>query len=309
MSYRVALLAVGILLAGAVAPAIVQAFGGGSEGYRYMSFFVAGLLLLGMVGAVVGTRRTSTTVTAAAGHSLIAQLRVSRENRPFLVLFAAFILQALATGIMLAAVQYFASYVLHRQGASSILFICLVGPAILVMPLWSRVSRRSGKRTGFITASTVFILGAASLLVSGAVPAVLVYVQVGVIGVGYAGMQMFPLSMLPDTIAADTARTGVARAGVFTGLWTAGETAGLALGPGILGLILGLTGFVSSAEGHIVAQPSSAIAGVLVGFSVVPAVVVAISLLFVRRYDLSAARLKEVLSTPAPHGILEEALR
>jgi hypothetical protein len=31
--------------------------------------------------------------------------------------------------------------------------------------------------------------------------------------------------------------------------------------------------------------------------------------LFVRRYDLSAARLKEVLSTPATHGILEEALR
>src|SRR5579872_6888189 len=37
MSYRVALLAVGILLAGAVAPAIVQAAGGGRDGYRLMS--------------------------------------------------------------------------------------------------------------------------------------------------------------------------------------------------------------------------------------------------------------------------------
>lgn len=309
MSYRVALLAVGILLAGAVAPAIVQAAGGGRAGYRYMSLFVAGLLLVGMVGAVIGTRHTRRVAQARSEHSLIAQLRISRQNRPFLVLFATFVLQALATGTMLAAVQYFATYVLHRQGASSILFVCLVGPAILVMPVWARVSRRSGKRTGFVTASILFALGAASLLVAGIVPLPLVYAQVGVIGIGYAGMQMFPLSMLPDTIAADTAATGVGRAGVFTGLWTAGETAGLALGPGLLGLILGVTGFVSAQEGQVVAQPASAEIGVLVGFSLLPAAIVAASLLFVRRYDLTADRLQELLVVRKPETVLEEAHR
>ena len=44
--------------------------------------------------------------------------------------------------------------------------------------------------------------------------------------------------MLPDCIAYDTARTGRRQAGVFTGLWTAGETLGLALGPGIYALVL-----------------------------------------------------------------------
>ena len=39
--------------------------------------------------------------------------------------------------------------------------------------------------------------------------------------------------MLPDCIAYDTERTGRRQAGVFTGVWTAGETLGLALGPGI----------------------------------------------------------------------------
>jgi GPH family glycoside/pentoside/hexuronide:cation symporter len=307
MSYRVALLALGILLAGAAAPAIVQAAGGGRNGYRLMSLFVAGLLTLGLVGAVVGTRRTRQLVEVRSEHSLIAQLRMSRGNRPFLVLLATFVMQALATGTMLAAVQYFSSYVLHRPGASSILFVCLVAPAILVMPLWSRVSRRAGKLPGLVAASIIFAIGAGSLLAGGVLPLPVVYVQVGLIGVGYAGMQMFPLSMLPDTIAADTARTGIGRAGVFTGLWTAGETAGLALGPGLLGLILALTGFVSSEEGRIVAQPDSARLGVLLGFSVVPAAIVVTSLFFARKYDLTANRLQALIAT-SPTGVTKEVV-
>jgi GPH family glycoside/pentoside/hexuronide:cation symporter len=312
MSYRVALLAIGILLAGAVAPAIVQAAGGGRDGYRAMSLFVAGLLALGMIGAVIGTRRTRRSVEARSEHSLIAQLRLSRGNRPFLILLATFVLQALATGTMLAAVQYFSTYVLRRPGASSILFVCLVAPAILVMPLWSRVSRLAGKRPGLIAASIIFAVAAGSLLVGGAMPLPVVYAQVALIGVGYAGMQMFPLSMLPDTIAADTARTGIGRAGVFTGVWTAGETAGLALGPGLLGLILAVTGFVSSEGGRIVAEPDSARLGVLLGFSIVPAAIVAVSLVFARKYDLTADRLQALLTaapTPAVKEIVQDDSR
>lgn len=315
MSYRVAVLAVGLLLAGGAAPAIVQAAGGGRAGYRDMSIFVAAVLLVGLVGAVVGTRRTQRVVEVRSEHSLLAQLRISRGNRPFLVLLAAFVMQALATGTMLAAVQYFSTYILHRQGASSILFVCLVAPAILVMPLWSRISRRFGKRAGFVAASLLFAAGAACLALGGVAPLYVVYSIVAVIGIGYAGMQMFPLSMLPDTIAADAARTGVGRAGVFTGLWTAGETAGLAIGPGLLGLILGLTGFVSAEEGRIVAQPASAQLGVLLGFSVIPAVIVAASLVFTRSYDLTSDRLEQLLAAArdavaAPETkAMEEALR
>jgi glycoside/pentoside/hexuronide:cation symporter, GPH family len=296
MSYRVALLALGILLAGGVAPAIVQAAGGGRSGYQLMSLFVASLLAIGMLGAVFGTRHAHRIVQVRSEHSLIAQLRISRANRPFVVLLATFVIQALATGTMLAAVQYFSTYVLGRPGASSILFVCLVAPAILVMPLWTRVSRRAGKLKGLIAASLLFALGAASLLLGGLVPLPVVYAQVAVIGVGYAGMQMFPLSMLPDTIAADTATTGIGRAGVFTGLWTAGETAGLALGPGLLGLILAVTGFVSSQGGRVVAEPASAHIGVLVSFSLVPALLVATSLYWARKYDLTAARLEELVA-------------
>ena len=66
------------------------------------------------------------------------------------------------------------------------------------------------------------------------------------VGVGYAGCQVFPLAMLPDAAAVDARRTGSNRAGVYTGVWTAGETLGLALGPGVYAVVLTLGGYRSS---------------------------------------------------------------
>ena len=54
------------------------------------------------------------------------------------------------------------------------------------------------------------------------------------------------MAMLPDAAATDAARTGENRAGVYTGVWTAGETLGLALGPAVFAVVLALGGYVSS---------------------------------------------------------------
>jgi len=106
------------------------------------------------------------------------------------------------------------------------------------------------------------------------------------IGCGYAGQQLFGLAMLPDCIAYDTLRTGKRQAGVFTGVWTAGETFGLALGPYIFGQIIELFGYVPSNTGDAAQQSTSAEFGVLLGFSVVPGIIVGLALLFLRAYDL-----------------------
>ena len=111
-------------------------------------------------------------------------------------------------------------------------------------------------------------------------------VTVGLVGVGYAACQMFPLAMLPDVAAADTAATGEARAGAYTGVWTAGETAGLALGPLLYAAILAVGGYVSSTNSAAV-QPDSARTAILLGFTVVPALLVAGSLVVLRRYHLA----------------------
>jgi glycoside/pentoside/hexuronide:cation symporter, GPH family len=106
-----------------------------------------------------------------------------------------------------------------------------------------------------------------------------------VVGIGYAGMQMFPLAMLPDVIAADEATSGARRAGVFTGVWTAAETLGLAVGPGLLGGLLAVAGYVSS-TGDDVAQSGTAVSAVRLGFTVLPAVLVLAAVPIFAQYRL-----------------------
>ncbi|MET0416305.1 MAG: MFS transporter, partial [Actinoplanes sp.] len=209
---------------------------------------------------------------------------VANGNAPFRALLICWIVQSAGIGTMLAGVKYFADHVLVQESGATFLFAAFVGPALLVMPLWTAVGKRHGKLRSMVAASLLFALGALTLVVAPALPAVAVYLIVALVGVGYAGQQVFALAMLPDCIAYDTERTGRRQAGVFTGVWTAGETLGLALGPGLYALILQLFGYVSSSTGEAATQDDTARLGVLLGFTVVPAVLVGAAVLLLRAY-------------------------
>ncbi|UMG94735.1 MFS transporter [Nocardioides sp. TF02-7] len=94
--------------------------------------------------------------------------------------------------------------------------------------------------------------------------------------------------MLPDAAAVDARRTGSNRVGVYTGVWTAGETLGLALGPGLFALVLAVGGYRSSTTDDV-AQPESALTAITLGFSLLPMLLVLGSLWWLARYRLEAA--------------------
>jgi hypothetical protein len=92
--------------------------------------------------------------------------------------------------------------------------------------------------------------------------------------------------MLPDVIGHDARRNGPGRGGSFSGVWTAGETIGLAFGTTILSLILAGTGYVESRAGEEVTQGPAAVLGIILAFSAVPAALMALSLIPLSRYPL-----------------------
>ncbi|WP_194823540.1 MFS transporter [Micromonospora sp. S-DT3-3-22] len=283
MGWRVAVLALAILISGAVAPVVVTAGGEGVAGHRWMGVFVAALIALGALGAFLGTRSAATGTVTATEPTLRAQLAVVAADRPFRALLLCFVVQSAGVATILAGVSYFAAQILRDPTTGpTVLFACFVGPALLVMPLWTRLGARLGKKTALVVASLLLAAGAAALVAAPVLPAAVVYAVVALLGVGYAGQQVFALALLPDCVATSTARTGRRQAGVFTGLWTAGETFGLALGPGIYGLVLALSGYVSSATGTAAPQSDTARLGVLLGFTVVPALLIAPATLLLR---------------------------
>ncbi len=298
MTYRIIFLTLAILVFGAGAPELVKAGGDGLAGYRTMGLVCAVLFLVGFGVAILSTRSVPSVLRAEPGGGLREQLRAVSENADFRVLFAAFVLQALGTSAALAGAPYVAEYLLGSKGLTTVLFVTLVAPAILLVPAWRALAARRGKEQGFRWATICFLVGALVMATAGRTPTGVVLLGVALAGVGYAGLQLFPLAMLPDTIQADALRTGRTRSGAFTGVWTAGETLGFALGPAVFSFVIAIGGFVSSTSGVEVDQPSSATTAIAIGFGLVPALLMLASLPVLSRYRLT----EQALSRPSRHG-------
>ncbi|MGQ4336973.1 MFS transporter [[Kitasatospora] papulosa] len=299
LGWRVGFLGVAILLSGALAPAIAHADGDTPGSYRLMGVAVAVLLAVGMFGAWSATRRAPAVARGEAEPSLRAQLAAARSSRPFLHLAGMWTLQALAIGVMLAGVQYFATYTLGSAGAVTPLFACLIGPLVLFMPLWNRLARRKGVTYAQWCASLLYTAGAVLLAFTGSGGPAVGYAAVVLVGIAYAGLQLLPLTMLADTLAADAAATGRRRAATFTGLWTAAETLAFALGAGVFATVLAVTGFRSSDAAHQVEQPDAALTGITAGMSVLPALLAAASLVLLSRYRVTLAVNRPLQEEPA----------
>ena len=297
LSARVVVLTFAILLFGAGGPAL-RKLGGNDQhlGYLLMALVAAVVLGIGMVIASFSARRgaveglSSAAVTDHASGSIVQNYRQGvaalRRSQPFRALLGTFVLQALATGIMLAGAQYVATWVLHSEDAVTYLFIALIAPALICAPLWGLLARRSGKERAFGFASVLYGFAALSLIMLEWVPGPWVYVSVGIAGAAYAGMQTLPLAMLPDVISHDARTSGPGAAGTFGGVWTAGETAGIALGTTVLTIVLAITGYHTSVAGETVTQTGTAVTGIVLSFSIAPALIIALSLLLLARYPL-----------------------
>ncbi|WP_181783268.1 MFS transporter [Pseudonocardia pini] len=278
MTWRVAVLAVAILVSGATAPLVADA-----AGHAAMGVYVGVLLLVGSLGAWFGTRSAPRVGATVASGTLGEQLRTVAAVPDFRRLLVTWVVQALGIGTLLAGAAYTARYLLGDPATSSLLFAAFVGPALLVTPLCARYAARRGKRSGYVVSSLLLAAGALGTLAAYSGSVVATCAAAAVAGVGYAGAQVFPLAMLPDVAAEDARGSGASRAGMFAGVWTAGETLGLALGPGIYALVLQLGGYRG---GGTADQPDSALLAVAIGFAVVPAVLVLAGLLGLRGYTL-----------------------
>ncbi|WAC57692.1 MFS transporter [Gordonia sp. SL306] len=294
LTARVVVLTVGILVFGAGGPALREVGGTPRIGYLIMGVVAGGVigvsLLIASRSAPVSQVATDTQITdetsspAAAYRSAAAVLR---RSRPLRLLLGAFLLQGLATGLMLADGQYVATWVLGDEAAVSYLFVALIGPAVLFAPIWGAVARRIGKESGFAIATTLFAVASVSLVLLHWTPGWWVYPVIGFAGAAYAGMQSLPMAMVPDVITHDAHTHGQNSAGVIGGVWTAGETTGMALGAVALTAVLAVGGYVSSdADATEVTQPTGALWAMVIGFSVIPAALAVVSLLLITRYPL-----------------------
>ncbi len=283
MSWRVVFMAIGLSLS-AFAGGLAQTIGGGTKGYETMSWIYAAICLATMMSTVLATGGIPTSAGGVERMSIVDQFRVVAANGRYMRLVLVGFAQKLGEGIGYGSFAYFFIYVVHQPltGMGLVVMASTVGQ-VLAQPVWLKASRRWSPSLLY----TVGVLGWCLnlllwLAMKGRSPLWLIPLGLEA-GAAAGGFLMVTLGMLSNTMAADVAETGLNREGIYSGFWLAIEKLAFALGVMVVGVVIGLFGFVESANGVQVNQTPMAILGIAVAYCGVNMLVYLGSILAVRR--------------------------
>ncbi len=245
MSWRIAFVGVGTLIATSLLPLVSRSGGGGAEGFARVGMVAAAVVFVAMVSAFLATRGAPATAARGERSSAIAMFTAVAANRPFAWLLFAKLLQLVGLSASSASMLFFFKDVigggepmLAAWGAASNLV------SILSMLFWPAIGRRFGKVPVYAVSVVGFALVGFSWLLAGpGTGLAAVVVRGAATGVFVGGLLLMGQSLIPDAIATDFARTGLRREGLLSGAYSFVEKASSALGPMVVGGVFQLLGF------------------------------------------------------------------
>jgi GPH family glycoside/pentoside/hexuronide:cation symporter len=276
MAWRLVFTAIGVLIAGAIAPGIVAHNGGGQGAYETMSIVLAVICPAALLVAFIATRHASNRAPETTGplrtlEPGAAFAKIFRTR--FSVLLLANLLQLTGAGMGYAALLYFLAYNLGlgQTGALSTIGIIVIAACagiILAQPMWIRAAAMMGKRNAYIIATFIYLLTYVFWGMSAGWPKEASYAFSFIAAIGNSGWAMLGFSMMSDVAAEEPEY-----AGLYAAAWIASDKIAFALGGTLLiGIIL--TGFGFSSQLAVLGQPQpdTALVGVLVAFAFCPVV-------------------------------------
>lgn len=211
-------------------------------------------------------------------------------------------------------VVFFMKYYLLRGDEANYVAGTLLVFQVISLPFYAWLSKRTSKRTGFITGATIWMVTMFfSFFITPGQPALLVFLFAGVVGLGTGGVIVMMYAIFPDIPDVDELVSGERREGMYSSLVTLIRKMSSAVAIFFVGLAIDNAGYVAPVETivngatQLVEQPQSE-AFILVLrliFAILPVVLLLISIFFARRYPLTPdvhERLNRVLSVQRGHG-------
>lgn len=278
MAWRLVFTAIGVLVAGALAPMLVERFGGGQDGYESMAIVLAALCPLSLLIAFFSTSG-KTAPPAPAPETLNAHIaRMSAREvlavlwQPrFRTLFTANLLQLIGSGMGYASLMYFLSYNMGRTDALSVVGLIVMAACagiIVAQPMWVWVAGRFGKIQGYVAGSIIYSLSYLVWMFSAEAGVAFAVFLSFTAAIGNSGWAMTSFSMLADISSEDEGN-----AGLYSAAWVAADKIAFALGGTLLvGLTLSAFGFDTHAAMTGAPQSDQALLGVAIAFGLIPPV-------------------------------------
>lgn len=294
LSFRNGCLAIGLIMGGALAPKIVAwaAAAGATpqQGYQWMGLAMGAVIAGSTLWVFFGTARAPARAATEASVPLREQLRIAWQNKPFVVLIAANIVQYVSAGIGYAGGFFFFAYAFGLGfGAFDVIpvWIIIISLAsIAAMPGLVWASARFGKMVVYKWSLVLYALTIQFYFLADADSLWIVWLIAVGIGVFNGGFILMSFSVLTDTINHDRARSGISREGALSAVYSAVDKIGNALGSALFLALLSIIGFVESSDGSIVEQTDEVLRWITLAYVVAPALLHSGSILILNRYRL-----------------------
>ena len=298
LSVRIVFAVIGVVMGVGLAQPMVFYLGGDAAAWRTMAIVFGVISMLAMLTTAVAVPKNYGVAHHADFKALFSRFSVVRHNTPFVVLTVAFLIQSVAQAIGYAVVGFVFLYAIEDVNLLLPFILVMACGSISSQPLWLKASVRFGKERAFWLACSGWLLVTLTWATLEAGPDAMI--EMGyfgsfsaehagvlfrgfVIGVTNAAFSVLTFSMLTDTIVSQKIAHGSVDEGVYSGIFSAVEKLGFALGPMLSGIILSYAGFQASVGGAV-AQSQTAIDGMVLSYSFVPAGIMALSLLVFSRY-------------------------
>lgn len=293
----------GVLIGVGLPQLLIAHFGGGVRGWHLTSWIFAAICLVSMSITALGLRDVPTVRSAGPAGTLRELFAQVSGNQPFLGLLAATFLSNIGQALSYTVVGFIFLYKVGDVSLIPAFILVMAVSSLAAKPLWLWLPRRIGKARCYIGASMAWILVTASWILLGAAGTsklaagwfgalplehLLILARAVVIGVANGGFVLLALSIMTDTVDWQRRQGVAANEGVFSGIFSAAEKLAFAIGPLIAGLVMSFFGFAES-QGGPAPQPDSAVLGIVLLYSLIPAGLQCLALLvFLRRKEYAS---------------------
>lgn len=244
---REACVVIGTLLA-AGAPLMLGIDGDSTPGAALAALAVALMVVLPLTVAAASTFVPDRQIAPLQTIPWSDSRRLLLENKPFLRLIVAYLVNGLANGLPATLFLLFVQHVLVAPEQQGLLLFVYFLCGIVGVPIWLAIARRVGKHRTWCAAMSLNAAIFAFVPLLGAGDATIFLGICVATGLCLGADLTLPSAIQADVVDVDTAKGGGRRTGLYFAFWGMATKLALALAVGVAFGLLDVAGFDAAAE-------------------------------------------------------------
>ena len=281
--FRMASAIVGTLIAAGATTVLVGLFPNERTGYAVVAAIYGTIFILMSQIVFWGTKGKDRAIVQNGKEKILDLYKSALRNKPFVLIAVTYIIHSFAVTTISSSLIYYLKYYIGKEQMISIIFLVLLLTAMLFIPFWVWVSKKTGKKAAYMVGMSILAIAMVIMFFLKPGNVQWIYILAFIAGSGLSTFFVLPWAIVPDTIDYHKQRTGQQIEGVFYGIWNFGPKLGSAIAGLCLGLGLTLFGYIP----NLAEQAKMAILGIRSIFCLVPAIIIAIGVVVMSFYPIS----------------------